>query len=60
MQKLNSQILMSADSYKLTHVDQIIEGTTHIYETFTPRSLKHLPKEVKELTNNKIIWFGFK
>jgi nicotinamide phosphoribosyltransferase len=59
MQKLNSQILMSADSYKLTHVDQIIEGTTHIYETFTPRSLKHLPKEVKELTNNKIIWFGF-
>lgn len=53
-----NNVLTSADSYKLTHYKQIFPGTTRIYETFTPRSLKHLPAEIHELTDNHIIWFG--
>lgn len=53
-----SNVITSADSYKLSHFTQIYPGTTQLYETFTPRSLKHLPVEARELTNDHIIWFG--
>ena len=53
-----SNVITSADSYKLSHFTQIYPGTTQLYETFTPRSLKHLPAEARELTNDHIIWFG--
>lgn len=53
-----SNVITSADSYKLSHFTQIFPGTTQLYETFTPRSLKHLPAEARELTNNHLVWFG--
>lgn len=51
-------VIRSADSYKLSHKKQIYPGTTLIYETMTPRSLKHLAPEIRALTNNKVVWFG--
>ena len=53
-----NNVLLSADSYKLSHHKQIYPGTTKLYETFTPRSLKHLSAEARELTNDHIVWFG--
>lgn len=52
------EILKSADSYKLSHKVQIFPGTTTLYETFTPRSNKHAPRELVELVGDNVIWFG--
>lgn len=51
-------IIMSADSYKLSHKAQIFPGTEFIYENMTARSFKHLPKEVRELTGDRAVVFG--
>ena len=51
-------IIMSADSYKLSHHAQIFPGTTTLYETFTPRANKHLSPEIREIVGDKVVWFG--
>lgn len=53
-----SNILMSADSYKLSHKAQIYPGTDFLYETMTPRANKHAPKEVVSIVGNRVVWFG--
>lgn len=59
MRKLKRpSILSSADSYKLSHADQLVENTEMIYENFTPRSLKHLNKKYRTLTKDKLVVFG--
>lgn len=45
--------LLLTDGYKTGHHIQYPEGTQYVYSNLTPRSAKHAPKGVKEIT-----WFG--
>lgn len=61
---MNSQIanklynpVLSTDSYKFSHVDQVPLGTTKTYSHLTPRSTKRLQKNISTL-DNKIVSFG--
>ena len=45
--------LFYSDGYKVGHKKMLAEGTTKLYGTWIPRSLKHAPKDVK-----KIVSFG--
>lgn len=49
--------VLSTDSYKYSHVDQVPLGTTKTYSHLTPRSTKRLQKNIPTL-DNKIVSFG--
>ena len=49
--KMNSLYL--TDGYKVGHKRMLAEGTTRLYGTWIPRSLKHAPSEIK-----KVVSFG--
>lgn len=49
--------VLSTDSYKFSHVDQVPLGTTKTYSHLTPRSTKRLQKNIPTL-DNKIVSFG--
>lgn len=55
---LITEILTALDSYKLSHWQQLLPGLSMIYENCTARSLKHLPKEIRLLTNDTVIVSG--
>lgn len=46
-----------ADSYKLGHVDQYVDGTELVYANLTARNIKHL-RCPDEYRTNKIVWAG--
>ena len=61
---MNSQIanklynpVLSTDSYKYSHHQQTVPGTTKTYSHLTPRSTKRLQKNIPTL-DNKIVSFG--
>lgn len=45
--------LFYSDGYKVGHKKMLAKGTTKLYGTWIPRSLKHAPKDIK-----KIVSFG--
>lgn len=45
------------DGYKLDHISQYVEGTTKVFNNFTPRSDK-LARVVREHHDGKIVFFG--
>lgn len=49
----NSNSLYYSDGYKVGHKAMLAEGTTKLYGTWIPRSLKHAPKGI-----TKILSFG--
>ena len=49
--KINSLYL--TDGYKTAHKEMLAPGTTKLYGTWIPRSLKHAPKGI-----DKIVSFG--
>lgn len=51
--KFNTNSLFYVDGYKLSHKKMLAKGTTRLYGTWIPRSLKHAPNGV-----NKIVSFG--
>ncbi len=56
LNKLNNPILQT-DSYKYSHHQQTVPGTTKTYSHLTPRSTKRLQKNIPTL-DNKIVSFG--
>ena len=49
----NCNSLYYVDGYKLSHKEMLAPGTTKLYGTWIPRSLKHAPKGI-----DKIVSFG--
>lgn len=43
--------LYYTDGYKIGHKKMLAPGTSHLYATWIPRSLKHAPKGIKKITS---------
>ncbi len=54
--KLNSLYL--TDGYKLSHKAMLAPGTTKLYGTWIPRSVKHAPKGVTKIVSfgQQLVW----
>lgn len=50
--------LSNTDSYKLGHANMYQDGTTKVYNNFTPRSMSHFNVPEKYKADKKIVWFG--
>jgi nicotinamide phosphoribosyltransferase len=53
MEKLNQTFkinpLYESDGYKVGHKAMLAEGTTKLYGTWIPRSLKYMPKGIEKI-----------
>lgn len=54
--KINS--LLYTDSYKLGHKSMLAPGTTRLYGTWIPRSVKHAPKSITKIVSfgQQLVW----
>ena len=47
-------IILTTDSYKVSHHKMLPQGTTRMVGNWTPRSLKYAPKGVKKITSFEV------
>lgn len=58
MSKFNINALYYVDGYKISHAKMLAPGTTKLYGTWIPRSLKHAPKGVEKIVSfgQQLVW----
>lgn len=56
--KFNTNSLFYVDGYKLSHKKMLAKGTTKLYGTWIPRSLKHAPKGITKIVSfgQQLVW----